>query len=49
VDEIIILAQKYSQRCTEDLSSVPLFEMEAHPLKNVEKAVIRLQVMLSAL
>jgi len=31
------------------LSSVPLLEMEAHPLKNVENAVIRLQVMLSAL
>jgi hypothetical protein len=31
------------------LSSVPLLEMEAHPLKDVEKAIIRLWVMLSAL
>jgi hypothetical protein len=29
---------KNSQR----ISSVPLLEMEAHPLKNVENAVIRL-------
>jgi hypothetical protein len=36
-------------RDLQNLSSVPLLEMEAHPLKNVEKAVIRLYVMLSAL
>jgi len=31
------------------LSSVPLFEMEAQPLNDVEKAEISFQVMLSAL
>jgi hypothetical protein len=36
-------------RDLQSLSSIPLLEMEAHPLKDVEKAIIRLQVMLSAL
>jgi hypothetical protein len=31
------------------LSSVPLLEMEAHPLKDVENAVIHLWVILSVL
>jgi len=47
--EEIILAPEILTEIHRGLSSVPLLEMEAHPLKNVEKAVIHLYVMLSAL
>jgi hypothetical protein len=45
VEETIILAAEIHK----GLSSIPLLEMEAQPLKDVEKAGIGLQVMLSAL
>jgi hypothetical protein len=40
--EEIILALEILTEIYRGLSSVPLLEMEAHPLKNVEKAVIHL-------
>jgi len=49
VEETIILGPIYIRRDSQRLSSVPLLEMEAHPLKNLVKAVIRLYVRLSAL
>jgi hypothetical protein len=36
-------------RDLQSLSSVPFLEMETQPLKDIEKAGIRLQVMLSTL
>jgi hypothetical protein len=42
VDDTIILAPKIFTESHRGLSWVSLLEMEAHPLKNVEKAVIRL-------
>jgi hypothetical protein len=42
VEEIIILAPEMFTEIHRGLSSVPLLEMEAHPLKDVEKAVIHL-------
>jgi hypothetical protein len=41
VDEII-LAPEILTEIHRGLNSVPLLEMEAHPLKNIENAVIRL-------
>jgi hypothetical protein len=49
VEETIILAPEILTEIHKGLSSVPLLEMEAQPLKDVEKAEIYLQVMLSAL
>jgi hypothetical protein len=42
VEETIILAPEILTEIHKGLSSVPLLEMETHPLKDVEKAVIRL-------
>jgi hypothetical protein len=42
VEETVILASEIFTEIHRGLSSIPLLEMEAHPLKNVEKAVIRL-------
>jgi hypothetical protein len=42
VEETIILAPEIFTEIHRGLSSVPLLEMEAHPLKNFEKAEIRL-------
>jgi len=47
--ETIILAPEILTEIHRGLSSVPLLKMEAQPLKDVEKAEINLQVMLSAL
>jgi hypothetical protein len=40
VEETIILVLEILTKIHRGLSSVPLLEMEAHPLKGVEKAVI---------
>jgi hypothetical protein len=42
MEETIILALEIFIEIHRGLSSVSLLEMEAHPLKNIEKAVIRL-------
>jgi hypothetical protein len=42
VEETIILALEILTEIHRGLSSVPLLEMEAHPMKDVEKAIIRL-------
>jgi hypothetical protein len=42
VEEAIILAPEIFTEIHRGLSSVPLLEMEAHLLKDVENAVIRL-------
>jgi hypothetical protein len=42
VEETIILALEILIEIHRGLSSVPLLEMEAHPMKDVEKAIIRL-------
>jgi hypothetical protein len=49
LEEIIILALEIFIEIHRGLSSVPLIKIEAHLLKDVEKAVIHLQAMLSAL
>jgi len=49
VEETIIWAPEILIESHRGLSSIPLLEMEAQPLKDVEKAEIRLQVMLNAL
>jgi hypothetical protein len=49
VEETIILATEILIEIHRGLSSVPLLEMEAHLLKDVEKVKICFLVMLSAL